>query len=218
MAENVRGAAVAVTAELLAIAGRRSARRLRRLDPRPLGLAPGTPQPTPAVIESQAGELTLAIIGQALLTGSHIPITSMTLRYGSERDLSAPLIDITTDFTEGHKDSCPVEYELGRAEHRDFAASRGDTRPDPLDEPAGPFGSGTLQIDIDGAQRTVPTMTYLHYHGCQFEHGRVLVTVVCRHAPPEKLVLAVVTDFEPYLRNRVDREAIKAWLKDQPGY
>ena len=140
----------------------------------------------------------------------------MTLRYGNERDLSATLIDVTTDFSAGHEDSCPVEYELGRAEHRDSAIARGDHHwANPLDEPAGPFGTGTVQIVIDGRQRAVPTLTHKHYHGCQFEHGSVLVTLVCRNALPDPLVLAMITDLEPYLRNRVDREVIKTWLRDQ---
>ena len=89
------------------------------------------------MIGSETEAVTLGAITRAVLARTPIPLSSMSLTYGSPTDLSAMFIEVTTDFTAGHEDSSPLEYVLSEADHLDAAAARGDRHPRPLpDEPA----------------------------------------------------------------------------------
>jgi hypothetical protein len=180
---------------------RRSDARLRRLAPCPFGFAPGAPHPVPAIIGSETAALSLAALSRAVVARTPVPLSSMSLAYGSSTDLSAMFIEVTTDFTTGHEDSSPLEYVLGEADHLDAATARGDQHPRPLpDEPDGPFTHGTAEIIVEGERRTVATLTYRQHHAFRFQQRNVLVTMVSRHQLPDLPVLAPVTDLEPYLQ------------------
>ena len=80
-------------AELMAAMGRLSASELRELAPQPFGLV--------------NDELRLPVsVGSFDLKGSAGPsalLTSMTLCYGIREDPLSPYIEVSTDFTLGHK-------------------------------------------------------------------------------------------------------------------
>lgn len=203
----------------ITVAARRSDSRLRRLAPRPFGFAPGTSHPAPAMIGSETEAVTLAALTRAVLARTPIPLSGMSLTYGSPTDLSALFIEVTTDFTAGHEDSSPLEYVLGEADHLDAAPARGDRHPRPLpDEPDGPFAHGTAEIIVEGERRTVATLSYRQYHAFRFEQRDVLVTVISRHRLPDLPAFAPVTDLEPYLqRTAAARRALLERLRNGPA-
>lgn len=124
---------------------------MRKMRQHPFGLAPGSPQPVPAAISSQSAGLTASNVLRAFLARSAPKFSSISLLYGDSSDLSAMVIEVATDFSRHYRDSNPIEYELGRAHHRDSSREHGkeyDT--DPISEPTGPFGHGVIEISVEG--------------------------------------------------------------------
>ena len=169
------------------------------------------------MIGSETEAVTLGAITRAVLARTPIPLSSMSLTYGSPTDLSAMFIEVTTDFTAGHEDSSPLEYVLSEADHLDAAAARGDRHPRPLPDEAGGFTPGTAEIIVDGERRTVATLTYRKYHAFRFEQRNVLVTVISRPELPDLPAFAPVTDLEPYLQQTAAaRRALLEQLRNSP--
>jgi hypothetical protein len=209
--------AEAAAADFIVSANRRSQAQFRHLRQHPFGFAPGSPRPVPATVSSETGRLALSGIARAILTLSPLPRSSMSLLHGNYSDLSATLIEIITDFSRGHEDSDPVEYELGRADHRDSAIARGEEHvEDPDDVPSGPFGHGSVDIFVESERRTVPVLIYRRCRAFRFEHKRMLVTVVTRNEIPELPAFAPIANLETYVTKQViDREATRNWLRDR---
>lgn len=195
-----------VAARLSVAASRRAAAQLRVQAPRPYGLAPGAPQPPPAFVSFDQ-DLSPLRVARGFLARSPAPVATVTLTYGTSRDLAADLIEITTDYTRRHDGACPLEYELGLAEHRDAAIARGDAVvPEPpfgLGGPAGPLGRSATALLVDGRPRDAEILTCGRYRALRFEQGPLLVTVVSRNELPERPAFARVSDLEPFLANAV---------------
>jgi hypothetical protein len=181
---------------------RRAAARLTRLRQRPFGLAPGTWQPSPARISSEAFKVSLGSV-LAIMTRSPAPRSSMALLYGDEEDLATVLVEVITDFSRGHQDSGSLEGELERVAERD-----------------GPFDAGTAGILVNGVAQRVPTLAYRQFRAFRFQGGPALVTVVTRHQVPEQLSFCSVTDLAPFASSldgdtTAVRDALRQRIRDQ---
>jgi hypothetical protein len=181
--------------------------RLRRIGPRPFGLAadPGRPPLMLGDESSSAGVITEA---RAALTSSAVPLDRISLLYGDYFDLSAPLVEVTThwDGTAWSIAGLPRRYpegarELGEAERRDAALASGNLRVafsgqrDPAD---GPFTHGSAEIVVGGKAFRVPTVSYRDYTATSFTAERLTVTVVSRHPLLALPRFDRVTDLEPF--------------------
>jgi hypothetical protein len=211
--------AVAAQAEFMVLAHRRSQERLTRLRQHPFGFASGFPRPEPVAIVSEVGSFALSGIARAILTRSSLPRIVISLQHGKDSELSGALIEIMTDFSRDHEGSNPLEYEVGRADHRDSALARGDRNvKDPDDEPSGPFGHDTADILVAAERRTVAVLTYRKCWAFRFEYKRLLVTVVGRNDIPELPAFAPVARLDTYVtRHEFERETVQAWLREQQG-
>ncbi len=203
--------------------------RLRRLSPRPFGLAQTAAPPLPVSLGSESWKAGIANILRAAVTRSPAPLGSMSLRFGRLFDLAGPLVEVTTHWdgewwndpdVPGHQ---PGAWELGAAEHRDNAISRRDwAAMSWYDQPGpgGPFEHGQLAISVSGREQTVPLLRYRHYHAFSFQPGKIIVTVVSRHPPRGTLRFEQVTDLEPYiagwLAGRKERDDRGYWPTRQP--
>jgi hypothetical protein len=158
----------------------------------------------------------------AELMGSAGPstLTSMTLCYGIREDPLSPYIEVSTDFNQGHK-AVALRFELGRAagrldpllaRERSWGGSGGH-RP-----PKGPLGRGRVEIVVAGSPRTAPTQIYRDFHGLQFRHSGLQVTVIARGRWPGRPHFALVTDLESCLAatESADSEVIKARFERFP--
>jgi hypothetical protein len=203
---------------------RRHAANLRRLRQHPFGLAPDSWQPSPARIGAEIFGVSPGTV-LAFLARSPVPRSSITLVYGNEKDLSAVLVEVITDFSRRQENSESLEYELWRAARRDQAAGPPGPHeadlPEDLDEFAGPVERGTTGIVVSGAARQVPSLAYRQYRAFRFRGGTGLVTVVTRHQVPEPLSLAPVRDLGAYADSpdsdpAARREALRQVFLDHP--
>jgi hypothetical protein len=182
---------------------------LRRLRPRPFGLAPGRWSPGQLSIGSESFEVGVVSGLRAMLTRSPIPLESMSLLFGNFFDLSMPLIEVTTHWNGGAwrsaappSDRPAAAWELGRAERRDAAIARENWTAlyaDDDSEPNGPFTRSSIDVIVDAQFRTVPVVSLKHYHALAFPADNMQVTVVSRHPIPELPRFELVTDLEPFL-------------------
>ena len=180
--------------------------RLRRLSPRPFGLAQAAP-PLPVSLGSKSWKAGIASIMRAV-TRSPAPFGRMSLYFGWLFDLQAPLVEVTTHWdgeswndpdVPGHQ---PGAWELGAAEHRDNAIGRQDWMAMSFYDhpgPDGPFEHGQLAIAVSGQERTIPLLHYRHYQAFCFQAGKIVVTVVSRHQPAAMPRFEQVTDIEPFI-------------------
>jgi hypothetical protein len=201
--------------QMAAKMGRRMADELRELAPRPFGLI------------IQQGELSTSIgsyaqgsssedLASSRPQGERPPLTSLTLCYGTPDDPQSPWIEVFTDFTVDHEDTVSVRYALGKAVGSENARLAGELEhSDPLNPPPGPLERGQLQIVVAGESRTVRTQTYQGFHGLQFSHSGLLVTVIARRSWPDQPEFAFVTDLDPFLApmELADPEVVKARLR-----
>jgi hypothetical protein len=140
-------------------------------------------------------------------------MTNLRLRYGDAVDQSATVVDVSSDFTPDFKSRCSLEYELGRAQSEHEAIARGQRQTsDPVDEPMGPFASGSREILVNGQRHAVATLTYGDYHAFRFDFRGVHVTVVSRHEVPGLLSFELIADLTPYLPGSPDREELRRQL------
>ncbi|MGD0704917.1 MAG: hypothetical protein ABSA02_34150 [Trebonia sp.] len=191
-------------AELMAAMGRWSASQLRELAPQPFGL----------VNDELRLPVSVGSFGLEGSAGPSAPLTSMTLCYGIREDPLSPYIEVSTDFTPGHK-AVALRFELGRAAGRldprladglPWGGGRGH-RP-----PKGPLGRGRAEIVVAGLPRTAHTQIYRDFHGLQFRHSGLPVTAIARGRWPDQPKFELITDLEPHLAatESADSEVIRA--------
>jgi hypothetical protein len=201
--------------QIMVAMGRHMASQLRKLAPKPFGLI-SHEAGLPAFVGSHTQGVSTENVARLRQQGIPPAITSMTLCYGTPEDPDSPYIEVFTDFTVNHHDTVSVRYALGKAVSSENARLAGQLeRGSAGKTPAGPLDRGRLRIMVDGQPRTVRTQTYQGFHGLQFSHSGLLVTVLARRAWPEHPEFAVVTDLEPYLAamETGDSEVIKARLR-----
>jgi hypothetical protein len=164
--------------------------KLRRASPRPYALAEVLPH-SPRILWSES-------YGPAL--------TEIVLAYGHPHDVSKPLIQVQTCFSDEDCDSLSLEEAIARAEHRDacFARFEWVNAGDSFDSfPEMPVPDRNLDlsermVSVDGEERTVTVVSYGNYAALRFYQGSVLVTVVARLGFPSVLAFHVVDDLELY--------------------
>jgi hypothetical protein len=180
---------------------------LRRAKPHPVGLASVPPELSP-LLESH---------------GWYHGLTDVVLAYGYPFDVTKPLVEVATCFSEAYCELPPVELALARAEHRDAAWARGD-----FEDPVIVFSApGSLPEDVPvlepdfarqervvavGGERQVMTVVSLRrYQGLHFRHGSVLVSAVARLGFSDELSFQHVHDLEPFFAGR--RRFVLSWLR-----
>ncbi|HEV2251942.1 MAG TPA: hypothetical protein VGS06_01990 [Streptosporangiaceae bacterium] len=184
-----RAQLVAVAPFALAVSRFRFA-RLRRLRPRPYALSDLQPE-MPRILWSE---------------GYDQGLTEIVLAYGYPHDVSRPLIQVQTCFSEEVCDSPPLEEAITRAEHRDACFARrewveaGDSF-DPF--PALTVPHQNLDHDerilaVDGEERAVTVVSHGNYAALRIRQGPVLVTAVARLGFPLASSFRVIDDLEPY--------------------
>lgn len=187
--------------------------RLRRISPAPFGLT-GDRERQPLTLGSESASAGPVEEIGAAITGSAVPLDSLSLMYGDYLDLSKPLVEVTTHwdgrgwFTPGKPPGVPSSawelipssaWDLGDAERRDDAIARQDWKAlgYPRRIPAeGPFAPGSAEVVVCGSPREVPVVSYKHYVALSFSAGDAIVTVVSRHRLPEMPRFDPVTDLE----------------------
>jgi hypothetical protein len=201
--------------QMAAVMGRRMADELRKLAPRPFGLINQEAELATSIGSYAQGYSTDSLAGNRQ-QGEPAPLTSLTLCYGAPDDPQSPWIEVFTDFTASHEDTVSIRYALGKAVSSENARLAGELEHgDPPDPPRGPLERGQLQIVVAGRSRTVRTQTYQDFHGMQFSHSGLLVTVTARRSWPDQPDFAVVTDLDPFLApmELADPETAKARLR-----
>ncbi len=187
---------------------RLAADRLVNSGVRPVGLAPGSHRPAPAYV---IGDV-LSPAADRRPGGS---VTGVRIRYGNPADQAAEVIEITSDFTPDCESCCPLEYELGRAQHEYEAMAMGEREiADPVDEPDGPFAQASDEILVDAMPREVAVVSLGDYRALRFTSGGVHATVVGRYRAPVRLSFEPIADLTPYFPGVIDREELRRQLKE----
>jgi hypothetical protein len=164
--------------------------KLRRVRPRPYALSEAGPH-MPRILWSEG-------FGQGL--------TEVVLAYGHPHDVSKPLIQVQTCFSEEECYSPSLEEAIARAEHRDACFARlewveaGDSF-DPFPElsvPEQDLDHNERILAVDGEERSVTVVSHRAYAALRFRQGPVLVTAVARLGFPPALSFRVIDDLEPY--------------------
>lgn len=189
--------------------------RLRRINPRPFGLTADPDRPPLSLGSESASAGPIEEISAAI-TRSAVPLGSLSLLYGDYLDLAKPLVEITTHwdgrgwFVPARESGVPASaweqipppaWDLGDVERRDDAIARHDWRAlgFPQRIPAdGPFSQSDAEIIVSGTARAVPVVSYKNYSALSFSEGDAIVTVISRHALPERPHFDVVTDLETF--------------------
>ena len=192
---------------------RAEAQRIRASGVRPFGLLPTAPSsPEPAQIMSVHGSGTVrgALAG---LLGVKSSIWTMTLQYGIQSDLSAPLIEITSDFRYDRREPPTVEDALTWRAERDSDPAGTGLHGEPAGETA---------INIQGRQQTARVTRLGGYSGLQFREEGVLVTVITRNVSAALPPIVKIADLEPFLkaRDKISQKDMAAWFaahRDGPG-
>jgi hypothetical protein len=183
-AQLVAGAPIALAVSRFRFA------KLRRVRPRPYALSEAEPH--------MSGILWSEGFGQGL--------TEIVLAYGHPHDVSKPLIQVQTCFSEEDCYSPSLAEAIARAEHRDACFARlewveaGDSF-DPF--PGLPVPDRVLDHDervlaVDGEERAVTVVSHGTYAALRLRQGPVLVTAVARLGFPSALSFRVIDDLEPY--------------------
>ena len=191
--------------------------RLRRIGPRPFGLA-GDRDGQPLTLGDESSSAGLITEIRAALTRTAVPLDSLSLVYGDylDADLARPLVEVTTHW-DGRgwfaparppdvppaiwEQIPPPAWELGDAERRDEAITRQQWNEPffPTRIPAeGPFAESTAEILVSGSRRTVPVVGYKHYTALWFAEGDANVTVLSRHPLPQTPRFEVITNLEDF--------------------
>jgi hypothetical protein len=180
---------------------------LRRVRPRPMGLAPVPP-------------------GWLRILGTHgwgPGLTDLSLVYGYPLRLDQPMVSVGTCFSEADCELISLEQLLGRARVADKAVEQGD--PDyggPIFSPAlpgqeaPPAPSAEVEraeraVLVDGGSRTVTVASWREYRALRFRQDETVVTAVARHDFPAGLSFGWVEDLEPYFAGR--RRFFLSWLR-----
>jgi hypothetical protein len=164
--------------------------KLRRIQPRPYALWDVQPE-MPRILWSEG-------YGQGL--------TEIVLAYGHPHDVSKPLIQVQTCFSDEDCWSPSLEEAIARAEYRDACFARlewaeaGDSF-DPF--PERPVPDRNLDrkeriLAVDGEEQTSTVVSHGDYAALRFRQGPVLVTAVARTSFPPVLSFRVIDDLEPY--------------------
>ena len=183
-AQLVAGAPVALAVSRFRFA------KLRRVRPRPYALCEAEPH-MPRILWSER-------FGEGL--------AEIVLAYGHPHDVSKPLIQVQTCFSEEDCYSPSLAEAIARAEHRDACFARlewvqaGDSF-DPFPElpvPDRVLGHNERVLAVDGEERGVTVVSHGTYAALRFRQGPVLVTAVARSGFPSALSFRVIDDLEPY--------------------
>jgi hypothetical protein len=183
-AQLVAGAPIALAVSRFRFA------KLRRVRPRPYALSEAEPH-MPRILWSEG-------FGQSL--------TEIVLAYGHPHDVSKPLIQVQTCFSEEDCYSPSLAEAIARAEHRDACFARlewveaGDSF-DPFPElpvPDRVLDHNERVLAVDGEERGVTAVSHGTYAALRFRQGPVLVTAVARLGFPSALSFRVIDDLEPY--------------------
>lgn len=184
---------------------------LRRAKPHPVGLASASTE-MPPLLESH---------------GWHHGLTDMVLAYGHPFDVSKPLVEVATCFSEADCELPPTELALARAEHRDAAWAHGDfedpvvvfsaqgSLPEDVPVPHPDFARQERAVAVDGERQVITMVSLRRYQGLHFRHGSLLVSAVARLGFPDELSFQVVDDLAPYFAGR--RRFVLSWLQPWQG-
>jgi hypothetical protein len=138
--------------------------KLRRVDPRPFGLAV-VPPLWPVMLSSE---------------GRGPGLTAMSLSYGRPLAVSGQLIEVATCFSEPDCELPPVREAIARAQQRDAAWAREDwenapemSGPEPFEVPvpAAGFHRQERPVIVAGQERVMAVMSRDGYEGVRFRHG-----------------------------------------------
>jgi hypothetical protein len=185
-AQLVAGAPIALAVSRFRFA------KLRRVRPRPYALwAVDMGPEMPRILWSEG-------YGQGL--------TEIVLAYGYPHDVSKPLIQVQTCFSDEDCWSPSLEEAIARAEYRDacFARREWVEAGDPFDPfPERPVPYRNLDrseriLAVDSEERTSTVVSHGDYAALRFRQGPVLVTAVARMGFPPVLSFRVIDDLEPY--------------------
>jgi hypothetical protein len=173
--------------------------RLRRITTRPFGL---TTADTAVMLGDESSSTGLIAEITAAVTRAPVRLDSISLLYGDCLDLSAPFVEVSTQWdSRAAGDLPPYARELGRAVPRDEAIARGEwmsmagihAKP-----AAGPYEPGSLEIVVGGAPSRVETVSFRDYLALSFSVQDAAVTVVSRHPLPDLPHFDPVADLEPF--------------------
>jgi hypothetical protein len=182
--------------------------KLRRARPRPYALSAVQPE-MPRILWSE---------------GYRQSLTEIVLAYGHPHDVSKPLIQVQTCFSEEDCWSPSLEEAIARAEHRDACFARldwagaGDSF-DPF--PGAPVPDRDLDreervLAAGGEEQAVTVVSHGTYAALRFRQGPVLVTAVARLGFPPALSFRVIDDLESYFAGY--RRFALGFLRLLPGY
>lgn len=182
---------------------------LRRARLRPFGLAV-IPPSTPAMLRSAGG-------------GGGRGFTEVVLSYGKQFNVTGPLTEVETCFSETDCYLPALEETITRAELRDAAWAREDWESDSAvftPEPevqvsADGFDHRELSVIVAGQQRRLQVVSRGSYEALRFVHDSTVVTAVARLGFPGEPRFDLVEDLEPYLKEH--RRFILSWLRFWEG-
>jgi hypothetical protein len=132
-------------------------------------------------------------------------LAEIVLAYGHPHDVSKPLTQVQTCFSEEDCYSPSLAEAIARAEHRDACFARlewveaGDSF-DPFPElpvPDRVLDHNERVLAVDGEERGVTVVSHGTYTALRFRRGPVLVTAVARLGFPSALSFRVIDDLEP---------------------
>jgi hypothetical protein len=133
-------------------------------------------------------------------------LIEIVLAYGHPHDVSKPLIQVQTCFSEQDCCSPSLGEAIARAEHRDacFARSEWVDAGDSFDPfPPVPVPDQSLDhsertVAVDGEERAATVVSYGNYAALRFHQGSTVVTAVARLGFLSPLSFRVIDDLEPY--------------------
>jgi hypothetical protein len=133
-------------------------------------------------------------------------LIEIVLAYGHPHDVSKPLIQVQTCFSEQDCCSPSLGEAIARAEHRDacFARSEWVDAGDSFDPfPPVPVPDQSLDhsertVAVDGEERAATVVSYGNYAALRFHQGSTVITAVARLGFPSPLSFRVIDDLEPY--------------------
>lgn len=165
---------------------------LRRARPHVFGLATSQ-APAPAMLSEDGW--------------NHGKLTEVALSYGQVLDVTALLIEVTTDL-DGQDGLPSLAALVARREREDAAIVHANWEEvtgsiDDRDEEAASrlaVSNERMDVLINGERETVSLICYRHYQALRFRHDSLTIRVVSRHSLPELPRFEIVTDLEPYFR------------------
>jgi hypothetical protein len=166
--------------------------RLRRVNPRVIGLA-GPEGLTPVMLTSDGWY--------------HGSLVEVELSCGRVLDVTSPLVEVTT-YLDGDDGLPPLEAEIARRERQDAAIRRrdwaeitGGCYPDD-EQTASKLAVNTRERDvyICDQHQTVRVVEYHHYQAFRFRYDTLTVRVVFRYPRPELPRFEFAPSLEPYFQ------------------